>query len=320
MRFYLNEISLQGQFDDETAFRELLEALLAARGRSPLLAAMGTTPTLADRPVSHARTLRQVVQGWRGSPLAGILLAWVGRNGPFIEEDRLPEEQDLFHCFGIEVTDGGLGEAGRRAKAGEAVASMSFPGGLPDFAQSPLPVVHGFEDEPIAIHQVENYWNADAAVAAALAQEEPAVSWRATVEAARARYPTLILPDSIWEDRRLARQPFDPIIRDRSYALLSHLDAYMLGRNADGSEGPAGQEVLRTHFQGDRALFSPESPTHQNSFRADMTFEDPDGGAAIFAHWHGKISHRFFRLHFEWPAPAEGRLKVLYIGPKLTKS
>jgi hypothetical protein len=244
----------------------------------------------------------------------------VGRNGPFIDEDRLPENEDLFHCFGLEVTDGGLGEAGRRAKAGDAVAAMSFPGGTPDFAQSPLPVVHGFEEEPIATYPVENYWYAEAAVAAATAHDVPAGSWQAMVETARARFPTLVLPDAIWEDRRLARQPFDAIIRDRCYVLLGQLHSYMIGRNADGSEGPAAQEVVRTHFQGDRALFSPESPTNQSNFRADMTVEDPEGGAAIFAHWHGKISHRYFRLHFEWPVPVAGRLKILYIGPKLTKS
>jgi hypothetical protein len=36
---------------------------------------------------------------------------------------------------------------------------------------------------------------------------------------------------------------------------------------------------------------------------------------------HGKISHRYFRLHFEWPVPSGAeQIKVLYIGPKLTKS
>lgn len=321
MRFYLNEASLQGQFDDETAFRPLLEALLAARARSPLLAAMRTTPALAERPVSHARNLREVVQGWRGSPIAGVMLAWVGRNGPFIHEDRLPDDEDFFHCLGVDVTDGGLGEACRRVKACEAVATMSFPGGTPDFARSPLPVAHGCEEEPIFTYSVDNFWEAEAAVAAALARDEPARSWQAMVQAARARFRTLILPDTIWKDQRLACEPFDPIIRDRFYVLLSYLDVYMRDRNADGSEGRAAREVVRIHFKGDRALFSPESLTNRNNFRADMTFDDPDGGAAIFAHWHGKISHRFFRLHFEWPVPAtEERLKILYIGPKLTKS
>ena len=71
----------------------------------------------------------------------------------------------------------------------------------------------------------------------------------------------------------------------------------------------------------DRALFSGESAGNQDTFRAQMTFPDPDDADKnIFAHWHGKISHRFFRLHFEWPVPAkEKHMKILYLGPKITK-
>lgn len=321
MRFYLNEASVQGQFEDEAEFRKLLEKLLAARARSPVLAGMRTTPALADRPVSHERSVRQVTQGWRGSPTAGALLAWVGRNGPFIHEDRLDEAEDLFHCLGVEVTDGGLGEAARRIKAGELAATVSFPGGEPDFAQSPLPVVHGFEEEPIGDYPVENFWDMDVAVARGIDEQASATNWQAMVEAARQRFPSLLLPNALHEDARLAREPFDAIIRDRFYALLGYLEAYMRGRDEDGNECPEAQEILRTHFQGERALFSPESATNKRNFEREMTFPDPEGGADIFAHFHGKISHRFFRLHFDWPVPASAtRLKVLYIGPKLTKS
>lgn len=321
MRFYLNEASMQGQFEDESDFRPLLEQLMAARARSPVLAGIRTTPALADRPVTHDRNLRQVVQGWRGSPTAGALLAWVGRNGPFIDEDRLSEADDLFYCLSVEVTNGGLGEAARRDKAGEAAATVSFPGGASNFAQSPLSVVHGFEEEPLGHYSVENFWDMDAAIARVITEQAPATNWQEMVEAARERFPKLLLPNAIYEDARLAREPFDAIIRDRFYALLGHLDAYMCGRDENGDEGPEAQEIIRAHFLGERALFSPESTTNKRDFVTEMTFPDPEGGADIFAHFHGKISHRFFRLHFDWPVPAAThRLKVLYIGPKLTKS
>lgn len=321
MRFYLNEASLQGQFKDEADFKQRLEQLLAARTRSPVLAGMRTTPALADRPVSDERNVRQVAQSWRGSPTASALLAWVGRNGPFIHEDRLDEADDLFHCLGVDVTDGGLGEAARRVKAVELAASVSFPGGAADFAQSPLSVVHGFEDDPVGHYPVENFWDMDAIVARALDEQAPATNWQAMVEAARQRFPKLLLPDALYKDARLAREPFDAIVRDRFYALLGYLDAYMHGRDERGNEGPEAQAILQTHFQGERALFSPESASNKRDFKREMTFPDPDGGADIFAHFHGKISHRFFRLHFDWPLPASAtRIKVLYIGPKLTKS
>jgi len=321
VQFFFNEVSIQGQFDDVEQFRSLLEALLRARARSPYLGAMRTTMTLADRPVAHGQTVRQVVQGWRGSPVASAVLAWVGRNGPFIEEDRLEEPDDLFQCLGVEVTDGGLGEAARRMKARQDAAAVSLPGGNPDFGITPLPVVHGFEDEPLGSYDVLNFWNADEALDATLALEPPAMTWRATIESARARFPHLVLPDALWEDRRLARDPFEGMIRDRIYVLLGLLNVYMADRAAGGAEGPIAQDIIRTHFGGDRALFSGESASNQRDFANELTFSDSEGGADIFAHWHGKISHRHYRIHFEWPVPAEAaRLKVVYIGPKLTKS
>lgn len=321
MRFYLNEASLQGQFEDEETFRRAISALLEARTRSPLLAAMRTTRALADRLVSHERRVSQVVQSWRGSPLAGALMIWVGRNGPFIDEDRLDEPEDLFLCLGVEVTDGGLGEAARRTKAAEAAAAMSFAGGVPDFAQTPLPVIHGFEEEPFAVYDVDNYWEPDAALAVALALEPLPTSWRETVETARIRFPKLLLPDAIFEDPRLARDPFDAIIRDRIFALLGILNAYMEGRDAKGVEGAESKKILRDHFMGKRASFSRESAGNREKFSRDLTFPDPLGDKEIFAEWHGKISHRYYRIHFEWPAPATAeQLKILYIGPKLTKA
>jgi hypothetical protein len=321
VRFYLNEASVQGQFADVDTFRSQLEALLAARGRSRLLAAMRTTPALANRHVMHDRTIRDVVQTWRGSPTASALLRWVGKTGPFIEEDRLPEDEDLFMCLGIEVTDGGLGEAARRKKAADEASTMSFAGGEPDFARNPLTVVHGFEDEPIGSFDVDNYWTADEHISAATALEPPPSNCLETVESARERFPRLLLPNAIYENDRLAREPFDAVLRDRVFALLAILDAYMAARGPGGAETARAQEIIENHFSGDRALFSPESASNRKAFEAELTFPDPLGGAPIFAHWHGKISHRFYRLHFEWPvAAASTELKVLYIGPKLTKS
>lgn len=319
MRFYLNEASVQAQFPTKEQFRKDLEEIMAARSRSPQLAAMRTTPKLADRLVLRDQTFRDVVRSWKGLPLARAVMDWVGRTGPFLEADRLDEDQDLFQCLGVEVTEGGLGESARRQKAAETVAALSFAGGTPDFAQSPLSVVHGLEDEPLATYAIANFWSADAAAAAAVAAAPLASNWRTMVEAARITYPSLILPDALYTDRRLAREPFDAIIRDRFYALLQILDGYMRSRDADGAEGPASQDILRDYFQGERALFSPETQKTQNKYDAELTFSKPDGVGTVLAHWHGKISHRTYRLHFDWPVPAQTKkLTVLYIGPKIT--
>lgn len=321
MQLFLNECSIQGQFSNDDEFREAIANLLLARTSSPVFSKMRTSSSLAGRRVSHGRTVRETVSAWKGSPQAQLFLAWVSKYGPFIEEDRTAEEQDLFLCMGVEVTDGGIGEAARRIKALQKAATFSFEGGVPDFAHTPLVVTHGFEDDPVATYEVPNYWQIGTVVEEAAIEEKPAENWREMIDAARRLFPRLHLPDSIMMDRRLAQEPFEASIRDRAYGLLRILNEYMSHRGPNGIEGARCQEILQQYFQGDRAPFSPESATNKRDHKWDMTFTDPDGGSDLFCDWHGKISHRYFRIHFEWPVPSSAeRLKVLYIGPKLTKS
>ncbi len=97
------------------------------------------------------------------------------------------------------------------------------------------------------------------------------------------------------------------------------LNDYVAGRTEDGVEGPAAREIVETYFIGDRALFTGESATNQRVFAKDMTFRQASGGD-YFAHWHGKIGHRFFRMHFEWPLEKHRKkLEIFYLGPKITK-
>jgi hypothetical protein len=165
------------------------------------------------------------------------------------------------------------------------------------------------------------FWTLDELSRSALSAGPPINSWRAFVIAARERFPRLLIHDSVHENAMLMREPFEAVIRDRVLILLGHLDKYTTGRGEGGTENIDAQQIIRDFFAGERALFTGESPTNQRRFASELTFSDPYiPGHLIFAHWHGKISHRFFRMHFEWPVPPDARhLKILYLGPKLTK-
>jgi predicted ATPase len=82
----------------------------------------------------------------------------------------------------------------------------------------------------------------------------------------------------------------------------------------------AGDRFLRMSDR--KASSAGLSPSNQREFAKELTFPDPaSAGNIIFAHWHGKISHRYFRLHFEWPIPSGADvLKITYLGPKITKA
>ena len=321
MRWYINDASLRGQYADVLQFEGVVRALLLTRSRiERLRGGLSTTRTLRERPVTQNLNVREVVQRATDPEFRRAVLSWLDRSGPFVEDDRSPEKDDYFEYAGLDITDSGLGEAARRVKASELATTFSFAGSDPSFELTPLAVEHGLPDDRLGTYHVDNSWTIDQLRNSAIAAAPPATSWKLLIETARQRFPRLILPDSIFNDGRLAREPFEAAIRDRVLSLLGHLDLYMSDRQPNGAEGPVSQSVINNFFTGENALFTGESPSNQRDYRDVLTFPDPDGGSAIFAHWHGKIRHRFFRMHFEWPLPAGAtHLKIVYLGPKLTK-
>jgi hypothetical protein len=322
VRWYINDVSLQGQFADVPAFEGILRGLIRVRVRVERLGRdLRSTRTLADRFVSTGVTIRDAMRASRDRDLRRAVLNWVDRTGPYVEDDRLAEADDYFEFASLDVTDSGLGEAARRIKAGDWASTFSFEGGAIQFAVSPLLVDHGLPEARLGVYSVENVWTIDDLAQSAINEGPPITSWQMLTNAARQRFPQLIIPDSIHQHAALAREPFEATIRDRALDLFGYLNAYMAGRGTDGAEGPAARYVIEKFFVGERALFSGESATNQKDFKADLTFTDPeDPSRVIFAHWHGKISRRFFRMHFEWPVPPDAqKLKIVYLGPKITK-
>jgi hypothetical protein len=323
MRWYMNDLSLQGQFEDGAAFLPVLSGIMAARGQFAILrTSLHTTRVLATRPVGPQLSLRELLRERRCRDIRGQVLYWLDRTGPFVEEDKLEEQEDFFEFEGVDVTETGLGEAARRTKFGEGAISYSFMGGECNYAITPLMVAHGLPEDRLGSYSLPNLWTVDGLRQSAMAAGPSPRNWVALIEVARERYPRLCIPDDVYAQSALAKEPFDAVVADRALALMTYLDEYMLGRNPDGSETGASRQVIETHFTGDRALFTGESESNRREFERALTFPDPEKeGAKIFAHWHGKISHRFFRMHFEWPVPPTNRqLKILYLGPKITKS
>jgi hypothetical protein len=322
MRWYLNEASIQGQFASLEELGEVLGGLLAVRMRvQPLQQGLRVGRAIGERPAVRGELFREIALRLPDRLLRSALLNWIDRTGPFTDDERLAEAEDYFECMGVDVTDQGLGEAARRLKVGDDSCSFSFEGGPIDFAFSPLEVRQGLPEDVLARFDVRNFWLTRDLEAHGASQIAAAQSWQELVEQARGRFPKLEIPDLVFQNRLLAREPFDAVIRERALALMGHLQAYMGSLGLDGSETDRSREITAQYFSGERALFSPESQTNQRDFKEEMTFQNPTKpDQTIFGHWHGKISHKFYRMHIEWPVPAGEKAKVLYLGPKLTKS
>lgn len=319
VRWYLNDASLQGQFVDSSDFGNVLRELMSARARLPVLRQqLRSTRSLPAAMIAPQKTARHALSELRDKDLRAAIFAWLDRNGPFVDDERLVEDDDYFEYCKVDVTATGLGEAARRTKAGYDCATYSFAGGDIDYALDPLEVDHGLLEERLGRYEIANVWQVDALLARAVEAEVPARTWTDLIQSARSRFPSLEI-GPLETHPALAREPFEASLRDPCLKLLKVLNAYVAGRNVDGSEGPDARKIIEDHFTGERAWFSGESPTNQVAYRREMTFSRFSGGT-YFAHWHGKISHRFFRLHFEWPLePNRKKLEIFYLGPKITK-
>jgi hypothetical protein len=315
LEWHINDLSLCGQFPDPQSFRHALEPILQVRSRrAELRGRLFCSRQLSQRPVTRDRNLQEAIFAVADATYKRLALSWFANSGPFWDDVRAVNPNDFFRLGEQDVTDEGLGEAARRRLNGIDARTYSFA--KSPFEYSPVVVSHGLLEEPFGDIDVANAWHPDALAEIAA---EKLTSWRQMLEAASGRMDRLILSEEIGP--RLAAHPFQSSIADRALHLLQVLQRLAEETTDDGGRTPAGEDLYRQNFMGDAPLFTDESDTNKSVFASELTFRDPSQpGKTLFCPWHGKISSQYFRIHFEWKRPAGQRhIKVVYIGPKITK-
>jgi hypothetical protein len=315
MRCYINDLSIDAQFGTPIAFIEALKDLLAVRIVSGLPLLFVSRDIFYDRPVCANATVSRVLFDCADRDFKRSALAWLSKDGPFLEDDKL-EVPGRFLFENYDVTDQGLGEAARRCQANDDSATFSFGGGSIDFQIAELNVLHDLSNDESV---VSNYWEPAALRAEALQAAPPLMSWEALLAYCRRRFTNLMFGENI-EDV-LRPHPFSVVVRDRTLILLRVLNDLMEHRDAGGALDATAEELRKQWFEGGEAPFSRESDRNEARFATKMTFEDPaDKSKSLTCFYHGKIQTPAFRIHFEWPVPkGQDVLKVVYIGPKLSK-
>ncbi|WP_064830020.1 hypothetical protein [Rhizobium phaseoli] len=319
MQAFLNELSLDGQFSTSEGVVEVFRTLMRARVQHAILArelycsrALPTVNGVAGETI--AQTISRLPRDEKNS-----FLLWLANRGPFTDDVRTEEEDDLFQYEHTDVTDQGLGEAARREKAGRRAVAYSFSPGLTrQFDFSPLTVIQGWDENLIAEIELQNFWDVDL-LAQALAQAEPDPDdWAAVIEQSIQRFPNLCIAEHIVDELR--RSPFSVSLARNVCDLLSALNSVKTEMDGQGNLSPVGVQLVQKYFVGKNAWFTDESDRNKIDFESDMSFVDPITKQKITCFWHGKIQTPQFRIHFEWPvSDYNSGLKVCYIGPKITK-
>jgi hypothetical protein len=318
VEWHINDLSLSGQFVSPQAFRAVVEPLIQLRLRRPeLRRRIYCSRALYTRLATATQNLQHAILATRDRDYIRLALEWLANSGPFWDNERAPNADDLFYYRDADVTDQGLGEAARRKIISIQSNAFSFLDDTRHFAQSPLGVTHGLLDEPLDHLEIDNFWTVDALEATA--ELEPQ-TWNETMEVAQRKMDRLIFARNILD--QLQPTPFYRGISDRVLELLGVLQTIVLETNDDSSLTDRGMEVYQRHFVGERAWFSDESDANKRRFGNELTFEDPSAQRRdLFCPWHGKVRVGQFRIHFEWPRPVGQKgIKVVYIGPKITKA
>jgi hypothetical protein len=261
--------------------------------------------------------LRQVVQNCADNMLKRAVLDWVTSRGPFWDDSRIDNPDDYFELSGADVTDTGLGEAARVTLSGAAAGTYSFAGG--GFDYSPLHVQHGLPEEPLGNVEVLNFWACEQLIASAANCEPAPTNWVQAIDRARLTFEYLDIGPQAADSLR--REPFSLYVVERIFELLRVLHEFVESRNEDGTYSEKTHRLINDHFSGSKAWFTGESASNEDGFREQLTFKDVvNPGDSIFCPWHGKIKSPQFRIHFPWPIEGnQPKLKIVYIGPKLTK-
>lgn len=318
MTWYVNDLSLCGQYHEAKAFLDDLTTLMRTRSSVPTLAQQFfCSRTLHTRPVTPNMNFREAVKSAPKQISVPLILAWLTKYGPFWEDAREFNEDDYFEHGGQDVTDLGLGEVARCRLTGRHASSFSFAAG--GFDYTPIKVLHGLPESPIGTVPIPNIWDADTLKESAQAAVPAPTNWLKMLEQAQGRFNSLKFSPRSVDDLR--REPFSQYVVERIFVLLSVLQEFMDCLQADGSYSDRNHELIAQHFVGEKAWFTDESETNKQDFCAEMSFPDPDqNGDKVFCSWHGKIKTPQYRIHFEWPLEGRSKLRVFYIGPKITKS
>lgn len=322
MEWHINDLSIDGQFADPQRFKEALEPLLQLRVREPILRdRLFCSRSFIACAATANVNIQQAVIASGDKSFKELVLAWLGKAGPFWDDERQFNDDDYFEYQGYDVTEQGLGEVSRRILVEINADSLSFQGSKLGFAESPLSVQHGLAEAPIGFVDVNNCWDLDQ-LKSSLDLLAPLNCWQDLQTEINRRFDQLVISNDVMDD--LLASPFTRALKNRILKLLAILNQLVDETEKGGKLSKNGEEILGDYFAGTcgqrQPLFKPESPTKRNNFKAKLTFFDPgDSSKTIFCHWHGKIQTPQTRIHFEWPRPSGQReIKIVYIGPKIT--
>lgn len=316
MDFFINELSLHGQFPTPASFISALEVIVQCRTIiKPTGHNLYCDKNISERLVYGETQFKAAMGRHLNKTLTSEVMNWFAKSGPFVTEVRTHSADEYFAYREEIVTDTTLGEVAFRVGQGQEAATLSFAPS--DFMLTPLNIIWERPPEAQTI-EVENFWESATLATYLTSLQAAPQSWPEFAQRCRTEFTQLVFLESF--DIELQGEPFSPTIAERAWHLLKTLQDFQQALDPlTGSFNKHGMALLDQYFsRGETSLFSDSSPTEKNLFRKELTFRLPDG-QELECFFHGKIRHRVYRLHHSWPPKLGEPLYIAYLGPKITK-
>jgi hypothetical protein len=321
MEFFLNELSLHGQYVNGKAFKKSLEIVLQCKNEIDKYGhKLYCNSQLALSPVIHNLDFKDAIKNTKNLNFIRHILTWTSKTGPFWEVNRHHSEDDWLENESKEIiTNSSLAETAWRTFHSQNSYAISFvPSKL--FNKTPLKVIWKQSDEYEQLIDVENFWQI-ASIRNFLNSKSPTPkNWEELMSQCIQQYTNLTFADDLISNG----EPFFTSIANRIKELLAILDELNICFDNNGCFNERGKEIITNYFCRKNALFTDESVTNKDKYEQELTFKKPNNGNAgetIFCPFHGKIKSRQYRIHFNWPkAKPTDPLYIVYIGPKITKN
>ncbi|WP_448544934.1 hypothetical protein [Roseiflexus sp.] len=321
MDFFVNELSLHGQFKNVSEFRQAIREVMGCRERiTRYKRRIFVSRCIVDREVLQGgKTFRKTVPETGNKDFVRLVMIWIDRDGPFIEDNRISDPGEYLSLPGHNdevVTDAGIGEAAFRQFRGSDTSLVSFAPS--NYNYTPIEVCWHHNDSDVKSCDLLNFWEAQKLENHLQTRQSPPSSWQDMIVQLPSRFPNLTFLNNL--DKHLVGEPFDVCIVERVFVLLDVLNQLKVSFDNQGERTRNGEELLDNYFRRQNALFSDASDQEKNdpNLRSRMIFSDSDS-PQLECFWHGKIRHREYRIHFTYPITSNQPLYIAYIGPKLTK-
>ena len=319
MHVGFNELSLHGQVPIGDAPKILTMMLECREIVRRFGGALRLRREVLSQRVSGTMTLLDVIQRIPShDSRKRLLLSWMTKEGPFLEDSREHLPDTLYECLGIVVTDWTLAELAHRHQisGGASISAVSLRPSNMDV--DPLEVIRRDDEYSSVAFAVQNHTEARTLGAWLAVIERPMQSWGDLALRARRECSSLYFSSGAFD--ALESQSFFPGAASSLLDLLIVLDRLKRSIGVDGARTAEGHEIYQNYFMRRLAWFTDSSDWEKSNFRDQLTFPHPQRpGEKLFCPWHGKVQTPQLRVHYSDPIAHDEPLYIVYIGPKLTK-